>query len=90
MFRGRSSCLLEAKHRKSIDNPGEEWLSPWQRGNMRFVGHPETILDSAACSLGNFKAFPANSLIFPVRKEVISAKCRENRGFGYANTHKGI
>jgi hypothetical protein len=29
MFRGRSSSLLEAKPRKSIDNPGEEWLSPW-------------------------------------------------------------
>jgi hypothetical protein len=33
--------LLETKHRKSIDNPGEEWLSPWATGNERFVAYPD-------------------------------------------------
>jgi hypothetical protein len=36
------AALLDAKHRKSIDNPGEEWLSPWatgQRAVCRLLGN---------------------------------------------------
>jgi hypothetical protein len=32
------ATFLEAKHRKSIGNPGEERLSPKATGNERFVG----------------------------------------------------
>jgi hypothetical protein len=40
-FSVAQAALLQTKHRKSIDNPGEEWLSPWATGNERFVAHPE-------------------------------------------------
>ena len=46
------AALLEAKHRKSIDNPGEEWLSPWATGNERFVANPSLTgiwLTAGAC-----------------------------------------
>jgi len=39
-FAVAQAALLETKHRKSIDNPGEEWLSPWATGNERFVANP--------------------------------------------------
>src|SRR6266849_1167402 len=42
-FAVAQAALLEAKHPKSIGNPGEKRLSPWQRGNERFVGNPEVI-----------------------------------------------
>jgi hypothetical protein len=40
-FAVAQAALLEAKHRKSIGNPGEERLSPKATGNERFVGNPE-------------------------------------------------
>jgi hypothetical protein len=43
-FAVAQAAVLEAKHRKSIGNPGEERLSPKATGNERFVGNPEVIL----------------------------------------------
>src|SRR5260370_9625518 len=37
-FAVAQAALLEAKHRKSIGNPGEKRLSPKATGNERFVG----------------------------------------------------
>src|SRR5713101_4126525 len=49
------AALLEAKHRKSIGNPGEKRYLPRQRGNELFVAKPEVIQvgpisnDKSAC-----------------------------------------
>ena len=43
-FAVAQAALLEVKHRKSIGNPGEGRNLLRQRGNDRFVGHPEVTI----------------------------------------------
>jgi hypothetical protein len=45
-FAVAQAALLEAKHRKSIGNPGKSGYLLGQRGNERFVGKPEAIAHS--------------------------------------------
>jgi hypothetical protein len=48
-FAVAQAALLEAKHRKSIGNPGKSGYLLRQRGNERFVGKQEVIRFFPVC-----------------------------------------
>jgi hypothetical protein len=52
-FAVAQAALLEAKHWKSMGNPGESSISLGKRGNELFVGKPDEAVRTSPRKLGN-------------------------------------